>query len=163
MVDRVTSLPVEVLNLVEMSPVEDLVLALLRTRLPTVNVDTLIALDQGIPFVMVRNAGAWGDWDGDPRFLDAATLAVHTFCEGPNGDEDANLLAEAVRVILRDSVNVVVPDFGYLTKVRMVNRPRRVTDWATATGPVQYADLPTGVWRWETIFDTEIRKPKASA
>lgn len=154
-----SSLPAEILALVEMSPVEDLMLALLRENLPGINVNSLIADDQTFPLVVVRNTGAWGDWSGDERFLDAGSVVVHTFCEGINGDSDAALLAEAVRVVIRDSVNVVVPNRGHITKQQMLSRPRRVTDWATATGPVQYADLPTGVWRYETTYQVEIRKP----
>lgn len=154
-----SSLPAEILALVEMSPVEDLLLALLPPRLPGIQVRSLIADDQTFPLVVFRNAGDWGEWAGDPRFLDAGQVIVHTFAEGINGDEDAALLAEAVRVVLRDSVNVVVPDKGHITKIQMVSRPRRVTDWATATGPVQYADLPTGVWRYETVYRIEIKKP----
>ncbi len=52
-----------------------------------------------------------------------------------------------------------MPGRGHLTRVQMTSAPRRVTDWATATGPVQYADLPTGVWRYETQYRIGIRKP----
>jgi hypothetical protein len=150
-----------VLALVEMSPVEDLLLHLLRDKLTGVQVNSLIADDQTFPLVVVRNTGAWGDWGGDERFLDAGSVVVHTFAEGLNADSDAALLAEAVRVTLRDSVNAVVPGRGYISKQKMLSRPRRVTDWATATGPVQYADLPTGVTRYETTYEIEIRKPAA--
>ncbi|WP_405056966.1 hypothetical protein OG474_30030 [Kribbella sp. NBC_01505] len=156
-----SSLPAEVLALVELSPVEDLLLDLLPAKLPGIQVKSKIADDQTWPLVMARRSPDFGDWAGDPRFLDAARILVHTFCEGINGDEDAALLAEAVRVVLRDSVNVVVPNRGHLVNVTMTSAPRRVTDWATATGPVQYADLPTGVWRYEAIFDIVIRKPRS--
>ncbi|WP_405057050.1 hypothetical protein OG474_30480 [Kribbella sp. NBC_01505] len=153
-----SGLPPEVLALIEMSPVEDLLLDLLPTRLPGIEVKSLIADAQTFPLVTARRSGNFGDWNGDPRFLDAARITVHTFCSDPNGDEDAALLAEAVRVVLRDAVNVVVPGRGHITKVKMTSAPRRVTDWATATGPVQYADLPTGTWRYETLYDIAIKK-----
>lgn len=155
-----SSLDPAILALVEMSPIEDLLLALLAGKLPGCQVKTLIADDQTFPLVLARNTGDWGTWSGDERFLDAGQVTVHTFCEGVNADEDAALLAEAVRVILRDSINEVVPNRGHLTEVSMVARPRKVTDWATATGPVQYADLPTGVMRYETIYHVAIRKPR---
>lgn len=156
-----SSLDPEVLALVEMSPVEDLLLALLRSRLPSVDVNTRVKTNQtqSLPFVLVRSTGSWGDWGGDPRFLDASSVEIHAFCEGINADEDANLLSEAVRVILRDSLNVVVPGRGHLIHVEMLDRPRRTPDWATSTGPVQYADLPTGVERWEATYRVAIRKP----
>lgn len=142
-----------------MSPVEDLLLDLLPSKLPGIQVKSLIADEQTFPLVLARRSGNFGNWAGDPRFLDAAQVTIHTFAEGVNADEDAGLLAEAVRVVLRDSVNVVVPNRGHIVNVTMSSAPRRVTDWATATGPVQYADLPTGVWRYETIYQVAIKKP----
>lgn len=156
-------LPDEIKALVELSPAEDLLLAILRERLPGVQVQALIEAHQRFPLVLPRRMPDFGDWSGDTRFTDSADIAVHTFCEDPNGDEDAALLAEAVRVVLRDAwlSNRIVPGRGSLSNVEMTSSPRRVTDWATATGPVQYADLPTGVWRYETLYRIAIRKPRA--
>lgn len=154
-----SSLPPSVLGYVEMSPIEDLLLSLLRDALPDVSVQTLINQQQTFPFVMIRSTGSWGTWDGDERFIDVSTVEIHAFCEGINADEDANLLSEAVRVILRDSVNKVVVGKGYIISVEMQDRPKRSPDWATSVGPVQYADLPTGVERWETSYRVTIRKP----
>ena len=155
-----STLPPEILALVEMSPVEDLMLAVLRQGLPGIDVQTLIADDQTFPMVLVRTQADWGDWAGDPRFIDAATISIQAFCQGLNGDVDASLLSEAVRVVLRDSVNKPMPDLGHLIKVQMMGHPRRVTDWATSAGPVQYADLPTGVWRYESTYQIAMRKPR---
>lgn len=158
-VEHVSSLPPQVLSLVEMRPAEDLLLDLVTPLLPGVNVGSLIADDQTFPFVLIRNVGAWGEWDGDPRFLDSAQVNVHVFCDGINADEDAALLSEAVRVVFNDIKNIVVPGKGHVVRVEMMERPRRVADWATATGPVQYADLPSGTVRYETIYHFIIRKP----
>jgi hypothetical protein len=156
-----STLPDSVLNLVEMSPVEDLLLGLIPSKLGGVPVKTKIEPNSTFPFVFVRSNGSWGTWSGDERFLDAAHVFVETFCDGLNSDEDAANLAEAVRVILRDSKNVVVPHRGHITECEMVSRPRRTSDWATSTGPVQYADLPTNVSRWEAEYHVIIRKPTA--
>ncbi|MFC4089354.1 hypothetical protein [Micromonospora sp. GCM10011541] len=155
-------LPDEIKALVELSPVEDLLLPILREGLPGVQVKTLVGFDQTFPLVLVRRQPQFGSWGGDTRFTDVADIAVHTFCEDPNGDEDAALLGEAVRVVLRNAWldHKVVPGRGHLTYVDMTSAPRRATDWATATGPVQYADLPTGVSRYETLFNVEIRKSR---
>lgn len=156
-----SSLPQEVLDLVVFSPIEDLVLALLRDRLPeSIPVQSLIADDQTFPLVLVRRTSDWGSWRGDGKFVDSGQVVVHTLTQGLNADSDSAYLAEAVRVILRDSVNKVVPERGYLTSATLVSSPRRVTDWATATGPVQYADLPTGVVRYETTYELGIRAPR---
>lgn len=153
-------LPDAVKALVELSPIEDILLAVLRDGLPDVHVNSLIAADQKFPLVLPRRMPHFGDWGGDTRFTDVADVVVHTFAEDPDGDEDAALLAEAVRVVLRDAwlSNRIIPGRGHITRVEMTSAPRRATDWATATGPVQYADLPAGAHRYETLFRIAIRK-----
>ena len=154
-----SSLPANVLGLIEMSPVEDLMLALLRAALPDISVQTLVHTGQTFPFILIRSDGSWGQWEGDERFIDSSTIEVHAFCDGINADSDANLLSEALRVILRDSKNKVIPGKGHLISVEMLDRPKRSPDWAASVGPVQYADLPTGVERWQTTYKVTIRKP----
>lgn len=154
-------LPPTVRALAELSPIEDILLVILRNGLPGVAVQSLIAADQDFPLVLPRRQPQFGSWDADPRFTDSADVVIHTFAEDPDGDEDAAILAEAVRVVLRNAwlSHVGVPGRGHLTRVEMTSPPRRATDWATATGPVQYADLPTGVWRYETTYRIDVRKP----
>ena len=158
-------LPPEVAELVERSPVEDFLLDLYRSELPSVPTNTLIADRQEFPFILVRRVPGLGENRGDPRFVDSAAVSVQVFVEDPNGDEDAARLSEACRVVLRDAwlKNKVIPGRGHLTSMEMSSAPRRVTDWATATGPVQYADLPSGVWRYEAQYHLTIRRPVSRA
>lgn len=153
-----SSLPQNILDLVEMKPIEDLLLTVLRPALAGIRVQSLIEDDQQFPAVIVRTNGDWGRWGGDPRLIDTGQVNIQAFCSGIDSDQDCALLSEAVRVVLRDSINVVVPNIGHLTRVEMVARPRRAPDWATATGPVQYADLPTGVQRYETLYDVSLKR-----
>ena len=154
------ALPPEVLSLTEMGPVEDILLANLRPLFqPHIPVKTRVAKDQDFPLILVRRGDSFGDWRGESRFLDQALVVVHTFASGPDADEDAALLAEAVRVGMYQSVNNVIPGMGHITKVKMLASPRRAPDWVTATGPVQYADLPTGVERYETRYNVWIKRP----
>lgn len=153
------TIPASALALVEMNPVEDLLLDLLREALPDVRVQSLVEVKQKFPFILVRSAGSWGAWTGDERFIDASTVEIHVLCKGVNADKDASLLSEAVRVALRDSKNKVIPDKGYVIAVEMLDRPKRSPDWANSVGPVQYADLPTGVERWDASYRVTIRKP----
>ncbi|MEU2111519.1 hypothetical protein [Streptomyces sp. NPDC019507] len=155
-------LPQSVKALAELSPVEDLLLAVLREGLPEVRVKSLVDLHEKFPLVLVRRDPTWGQWQGDTRFTDAARIVINTFAPDPNGDEDAAILGEAVRVVLRNAwlKQKVYPRLGHIIRVDLNSAPRRATDWATATGPVQYADLPTGVWRYESIYDVQIRKPR---
>ena len=156
-----SGIPPAIAALAELSPVEDLILAILRDGLPDINVQSLIEKNQAFPLVLVRREAGFGQYDGDPRFIDSATVSIHAFAEDPDGDEDAAILSDAVRVVMRNAWfnKQVVPGRGSVSFIEMTSPPRRVTDWATAAGPVQYADLPTGIWRYETRYQIEIRKP----
>lgn len=157
-------LPPDIKALAELSPVEDIFLHILREGLPGIHVQSIIELHQEFPMVFMRRMPSFGDWGGDPRFTDSALVAVHTLCEDPDGDEDAAILAEAVRVVLRNAwlAQTNVPGRGHFIHVELQSAPRRTSDWATSSGPVQYADLPTGVWRYESIYQVEIRKPRST-
>jgi hypothetical protein len=160
-----TGIPSHIKAIAEFSPVEDVILPILRQRLePEIPVGSLIAMDQTFPFVLVRRGRIIGNWNGDPRFTDSARVDINCFVEGVDADEDAAILAEAIRVILRDAWlnQIVVPGRGHIILCTLETPPRRAPDWATATGPVQYADLPTGVIRYEASYHIGIRKPAAS-
>lgn len=156
-------IPDEVKALAEFAPVEDILLPILDAALPGVSVQDRIWDDQQFPFVLVRRSPTMGEYQGDPRFTDWASLSIHTFATDPDGDQDAAILAEVVRVVLRDAARnrQGVSGLGYLYRADLVSAPRRVSDWATATGPVQYADLPTACWRYEARYEVEIRKSHA--
>ncbi|WP_211225724.1 hypothetical protein [Nocardioides alkalitolerans] len=136
-------------------------LTLLRAGLPdSIPVRSLIPEEVTFPIVLVRRASNWGQWSGHKRFIDSGAVSIQAFCSGIDADSDAAILSEAVRVILYDSINTPVSTTtsnGHLTQVRLLESPRRVTDWASAVGPVQYADLPKGVVRYETVFDLSLR------
>lgn len=153
-------LPDAIKAIAEFAPVEDLMLAVLRDKLPGITVQSQVEDVQTFPFVLVRRSSTMGLYAGDSRFTDWAEVIVSCLCLDPNGDEDAAILSEAVRVVLRDAAveRQVYPGLGYITEVTLAASPRRAPDWATATGPVQYADLPTGTWRYEARYEIEIRK-----
>jgi hypothetical protein len=155
-------LPPSVLNLVEFSPVEDIMLTILRAGLPDIPVYSLIPEEAPPAFVLVRRLHGMGQWNGDPRFTDSGRFFVHTFTEDPDGDEKGALLSEAVRVVLRNAWldHVSVPGRGSVIAIKMLSEPSRKTDWATSSGPVQFADLPTGFWRYESTYEIAIRKPR---
>ena len=162
-----TGIPDEVKAMAELSPLEDVLLYVLRGALQDtygVNVQSLIEIDQTFPLVLVRRGPGFGEWEGDPRFTDIGPAVITTFAADPNGDEDAAILAEVARVVMRDAWldQTVVPGRGYIFACDMTQAPRRVTDWATSSGPVQYADLPTGVWRYETVYRIGVRRPRTT-
>lgn len=151
-------LPQNILDMVEMNPIEDLILQLIRPKLAGISVQATVQSPQPETAVVVRRASDWGAWNGDARFVDAGTLEVHVYTVGLNADQDGALLSEAVRVALLDSLNEVVPSLGHLQRVRLQSAPRRVADWATASGPVQYADLPQGSIRYESTYQLRVRR-----
>ena len=129
-------IPPGIKALAEMSPLEDLLLYVLRAGLPGVDVQTLISFEnQTFPLVLARRSPTFGDWVGDTRFLDSGEVSVHCFAEDPNGDEDAALLSEAVRVVLRDAWlnQTVIPGRGHFTYIEMASPPRRSPDLGYAT------------------------------
>src|SRR4051812_27515115 len=116
-------LPDSVRAIVELSPVEDILLYVLRAGLPGVQVQSLIAADQGWPLVLVRRLPQFGDWPGDDRFSDVADVSVQCFVEDPDGDEDAALLSEAARVVLRNAWlgHASIPGRGHILRVTMTS------------------------------------------
>lgn len=164
--DDPTPLPDSVLSLVENQPIEDIVLAILRRGLPDVPVHSLIAKDPEPWFILVRRYPGIGSWTGDPRFTDSGRFFVNTFTQDPNGDWKGAMLSEAVRVVMRTAwfEHWSFPDLGSVVELQMTDEPSRVTDWATsAGGPVQYADLPGGYWRYQSFYEINIRKPKKTS
>jgi hypothetical protein len=156
-------LPASVYDLIENAPVEDVLLALLRRGLPDVPIVSLISEDPPPFFILVRRLSSLGDWRGDARFVDSGRFAVHCYTQDPDGDMQAAILSEAARVVLRTAwlEHWVFPGLGSVIEIQMLAEPLRRADWATSSGPVQYADLPVGYWRYEAEYSLQVRKPPA--
>lgn len=154
-----TSLPDEVLDLVELHPLEDLVLGIFATDLASVARGTRYAKAQAFPYILVRVVDDWGRPKQDHRFVSTRQLVIHTLCDGLNAEEDAALLGEAARVVLTGAVNRET-ERGWLSKVDPISLPSQSPDWAAATGPVQYADLPPGVVRYQAKYEVSYRRPR---
>ena len=156
-------LPSSVTDKVLLSPIEDLLLTVLREGLPGVPFFTLIPMDVGTMdfFIMIRRIPIMGNWRGDPRFMDHATISVQIFTKDPHSDDKAAVLGEAIRVTLFEAAKAqkVYPFLGWLKSARMDEGPSRQTDWASTTGPVQYADLPSGFSRYQATFSVRARRP----
>lgn len=155
-----SDLPAAVYNMVELSPIEDILLAILRAGLPGVAIQTLISENAPTPFVLVRRMPGMGGWNADARFTDEGRFFVHTFTDNPDGDQKGAILSEAVRIVLRQAwlSHVAIPGRGSIISIKMVSEPSRKSDWATSSGPVQYADLPNGLWRYESQYEIKVRK-----
>lgn len=146
----------------ERTPIEDVALTILRAALPSVEFVSQIRKNQSFPVVLVRRLPAFIYAQTDERWLEQADLSIHSFALDPDGDRDAAILAEAVRVALRDAWldNAGNDSIGWIARFSCLAPARRVPDWATASGPVQYADLPSNTWRYEGRYRLTVRKPR---
>lgn len=157
------ALPQKVLNLAQFSLEEDVLLAVLRGVFePEIPVHALIEDATQYPFILVRKNHGMGINNGDPRFFSEGDVSIHTYTGGPDGDQDGGILSEAVRVVLHNAWqnNWHRPDLGSIVRIKMIEEPSRQADWATSSGPVQYADLPNGWYRYETVYNVRVRKPR---
>lgn len=162
-------LSAEIADIAELASVEQLLKHLLQDELPGVTVTTKIPqrkTEKALPMVLVRRYhNALEARGGDSRFLGRCLVSVQTFTHdvaipgAPSGDLQGSTLSEAVRVRLREATIAKphFPELGTFIGARLYSPPRRVADWATATGPVQYADLPAGTWRYETVYRISYR------
>lgn len=158
-----SDLPQAIYDMVENRPVEDVLLAILRESMPPeVPVFSLIPEELPDNFVLVRRLAGLGEWDGDPRFTDTGRFLIHTFTQDPDGDYKGAILSEAVRVIMRNAwMNKWHrADLGSVIEIRMVSEPSRKSDFTTSSGPVQYADLPIALWRYESTYSLHVRRPR---
>lgn len=153
-------LPESVVNAAEFAPVEDVLLPIIRHHLPGARIYSEVPADDLFPYAVVRVAPSERWWTGDDRFVDWATVFVHVFAKNPDGERKAAIFSDAIRVALRDAwMQQTSFGMGHISQYRMTNRPSRRSDWATSQGPVQYADLPNGVTRYEALYAIQIRRP----
>lgn len=129
-----------------------------------VHVGTLFSSDLAPPFIIVRRERRSGQASvdaEDDRFMQAAIVSVNTITSGPDADELGEELQEACRIAIREAQQnqIVVPNCGVISKITNSIEPSRVSDWATSTGVVQYASLPKGWSRFESVYRLLIRPP----
>lgn len=165
-------LPASVVAAQENTPLEDVGLAVLREALPGVPFFSKIpylfdgeSIEPHDVFAVLRRINSLGLWEGRHGLLDSGSLAVHVFARDPDGELKAALVSEAVRVAFENAAdgNWYKRGVGALSDVRLDEEPNRKTDFATSAGPVQYADLPTGYWRYETRYMLWVRPPSVWA
>lgn len=154
----------ELLAYVEYTPLEDWIIRVLRPVLTPhgISVQPQIPDEPELPLVLPRRMASFGSYDGDPRgLLDRYRFAVHVYVDNPNADQKAAVYSEIVRSILikAGQSGWYDPELGAITKITMTEAPARSSDWATSQGPVQYADLPVGVQRYETHYHLTARPP----
>ena len=168
-------LPDSIMSKVRYSPMEDVALAILRRAFPDVLVLSLIPDDQPPSpegggdadyFILTRRAYQWGEWGGDKRgFMDSGGIEIHVYTKDPDGDLKGALISEAVRSAFEQAAKEKwrIDDTTTVHAVQMIIEPIRKADWATSQGPVQYADLPQGSWRYITTYQVKTRRQTRNA
>ncbi|WP_165218180.1 hypothetical protein [Schaalia sp. ZJ1691] len=132
--------------------VEEFLPGWLEADLPVdVAVRSRVEEDLFVPFVLIREAPVSASWDGQDDRVESIDFEVHTFTDGIDAESDGFALQEAIwRLVKRyaDSGRRVGDSGSTVAYAKRWDRPRRRADWAEATGPVQYQDLPAGVERF---------------
>lgn len=161
MPDTTLDVPQSVKELIELPPTEDMVIDVLRKGLPDVPIFSLIPNDPPMPMIFVRKLPGLGLGNAtDERFFITTRFEVQVLAKDPDGDEKGAVISEAVRVVLRDAWmrNHHVPGLGWVKRIRLMSEASRGADWATSAGPIQYAELPIGVWRYESKFSIKVKR-----
>lgn len=131
------------------------------------HIHTLLPEDTKFPLLLVRRdkrSGSQNLETEDQRHAMSSVVTVETLAQGNEADSDNALLQEAVRQCLFKAVNDQRgwADLGHLSFVNTWSQPARVSDYATSTGVVQYASLPNGVIRYESIYQFIVRPAKGA-
>ena len=155
------NVPNSVKDKVRFYPFEDILHEIFKRGLPDVNFGTFIAEDMTFPFVHGQRFLRQRPWSGDPRFIDHGPIRIQVFTYGPEAETEGFLLSEAVRVTLLEASldRWHFPGVGSVLHIEMENEPSPSSDWASASGIVQFADLPKETVRYETIYNMTIRRP----
>lgn len=112
-----------------------------------------------------RRSGTMGLGTKDERFLRSAVMVVNCLVSGINAEQEAEQLSEACyNALLEAMVNqIVIPGKGHISDIKNSSTIASEPDWATSTGSVQYAQLPKGTVRYETIYRVLFRPPRGGA
>ena len=135
--------------------VEDFLPGWLSRALPDgVTVRTRIEEGDAMPYLLVmevdpEGVSAAARRGGDD--VDVVEVELHAFCEGLDAERACWKLLWASFKLVEEWARKgrrIGSAASFLVGARLLERPRRRPDWADATGPVQYQDLPVGIERF---------------
>lgn len=143
---------------------EDFVPGILRKVLPErVRVTSRIEEGATFPFVEVSSSRvSEGSFHTDRR-LQTVGVMIQAFTKGVDAEEDASNLCWACVQAVLDAAKRGdrLPDGSVVASARVVMPPLRRSDWADASGPVQYQDLPQLVERYEATLSVVLLNRQA--
>lgn len=154
------------LNLPVFGSTNRLVMAVFRDFFEgqAIHIGTLFVEGIDTPAIIARRERRSGNGErgsGDDRFMEPAIVSINTLTSGLEAETEGEELQEMCRIALRQAQleQKVYPGVGHISKIENSTAASRVSDWATSTGIVQYATLPKGVIRMESVFRLLIRPP----
>lgn len=136
-------------------------LEILRDRFPGFVFAGLISPSLDPPFALVRETGFEGSWAGDRRFKREFFISIETFTDGLESDVEAPQIHRAAEDAFTRAAlanRSVSAGAAWVTDYELADPPRRLYDWASATGPVQTADLPVNWTRWFSLHRFDIKR-----
>lgn len=146
--------------------VDDLMVAVFKDFFTgqEIHIGTLFSSALTPPIIIVRRERRSGQASidsEDDRFIQPAIVSVNTITSGPDADQLGEELQEACRIAIREAQQnqVMIPGSGSISAITNSIEPSRVSDWATSTGVVQFASLPKGWSRYESVYRFLIRPP----
>ena len=149
--------------------VDDLMVALFRDFFTGQNIHIGTVFSSAIepPIIIVRRERRSGQASidsSDDRYIQSAIVSVNTITAGPDADMLGEQLQEAARIAIREAQQnqITVPGLGSISSITNSIEPSRVSDWATSTGVQQYASLPKGWTRYESVYRFLLRPPEQS-
>jgi hypothetical protein len=147
-------------------PTDALLMAIFREFFAgqDIRIGTLFTEDMPTPTIIARRERRSGNGElsgVDDRWMQPALVSVNTLTSGLEAEADGAALQEMCRLALRQCVyeQKAYPKLGHISAIENSTSASRVSDWATSTGVVQYATLPKGVVRYESVFRLLIRPP----
>jgi hypothetical protein len=150
--------------------VDDMIIKVLKDYFEGqgIYIGTMYASALKPPFIIARRerrSGTPSIDSTDDRFIQSAIVSINTVTDGPDADQIAEELQEACRLAIREAQQnqTEFPAMGSISSITNSIEPSRVADWATSTGQVQYASLPKGWTRFESVYRLLIRAPKTTA
>ena len=132
-----------------------------------IHIGTLFSEEINPPMIIARadrRSGGIQDTVGDDRYLHPVLVSISTITSGVDADEMGEELQEAIRIALRQAQmeQIVVPNGGVINRITNTSSPVRVSDYATSSAVVQYASLPSGWVRYESVWRLIVRSPPQS-
>ncbi|MDR6794371.1 hypothetical protein J2X12_002892 [Pseudarthrobacter oxydans] len=129
-----------------------------------IHIGSLFTEDMPTPAIICRaerRSGTVGHDPADGRYLKPVIISINTITSGLEAESDGHDLQEMCRVALIEAQlkQAAYTNLGHISNIENSTVASKVSDWATSTGVVQYAALPKGAVRYESIFRLIIRPP----